>query len=147
MLSIGAMPNSLSPTKPVACAVEQGKPLAVFMPWPSEVPFRILTWGKPFRSKPGRRTRSLVKHERLHRLKIRVRAIEEIGPWWGSPREEFTVCGDVILDPHNLPVPHPDMAEYHWWDAHGFHDHETYGAYTSGGDVPGINVPTGRGNG
>jgi len=137
------MPNSLSPTKPVACAVEQDKPLAVFMPWPAQVPYRILTWGKPFRSKPGRRTRTLVKHERLHRLKKRVRAIEEIGPSWGSPKEEFTVCGDVILDPQNLPAPHPDMTGYHWWAGHPFHDHETYGAYTTRGDVPGVNAPRG----
>jgi hypothetical protein len=135
------MPQQLSPTKPARQAVEQGKPLAVFMPWPAQVPYRILTCGKPFRSKPGRRTRTLVKHERLHRLKARVRAIQEIGPWWGRPREEFAACGYVILDPHNLPAPHPEMAGYNWWGSHGFHDHETYGAYTTRGAVPGVNAP------
>jgi hypothetical protein len=33
------------------------------------------------------------------------------------------------------------MAGYNWWGSHGFHDHETYGAYTTRGAVPGVNAP------
>jgi len=136
------MPQKLTATKPIRAAVEQGKPLAVFMPWPGKKPFRILTLGKPYRTKEGRRTKTLVKHARIYKLRRRIRTIErELEPIWGDAYEVFRVCGDVILDPHNLPAPHPDMDKYSWWEGHGFHDHEIYGQYTERGDVPGVNAP------
>jgi len=128
-------------TKPIYKAVSRGRPLAVFMPWPKQKPLRLLTHGKPYKSKPGRRTRTLVKHDRIHKMRERIEVIEgDLDPIWGDPYEAFGLCGDVILDPHNLPAPHPGMEKYSWWENHRIHDHETYGQYTTLGDVPGVNV-------
>ena len=136
------MPQTLKATKPIRAAVRKGKPLAVFMPWPQKTPFRILSHGKPYRSQEGRRTKTLVKHERLYKLRSRVRSIEEeLDPTWGSAYDQFHVSGDLILDPHNLPAPHPEMERYSWFENHDFHDHMIFGQYTERGNVPGVNAP------